>query len=177
MITEPILIDLKYIKDDRGLFYESYKKSFLESFGIVKEFVQDNYSISKKNTLRGLHYQWDKPMDKLIRVSHGAIQDILVNIKKDSQEYGKIYYYNLSADEPKLLYAPSGYAHGFVALVNNTHVAYKCTNEYNKEGESGINPLDSNLNVQWNIDLKNAIISEKDKNLQSFFSYCLNSKF
>jgi dTDP-4-dehydrorhamnose 3,5-epimerase len=174
---EPILIDTKYFIDDRGIFYESYKKSSMILHNICKDFVQDNHSTSKKNTIRGLHYQWDKPMDKLVRVSFGVIMDVVVDIRINSKNYGKVYYYELSEQNLKQLYIPSGFAHGFVALSDIAHVQYKCTNEYNSSGESGIDPLDKDLNINWNIDINRAIISNKDLNAISFKKYSLNAKF
>lgn len=170
---QPFLITVKKHQDLRGDFYESYKKSSLLDYN----FVQDNHAVSKKNVIRGLHYQWDDPMDKLVRCSYGKIMDVIVDIRKESQTFGKIYYFELSEENMNQLFVPAGFAHGYVALSDNTHVQYKCTVEYNKHGESGINPLDKTLNINWGIDLQNAIISDKDKQSKSFEEYLLNPKF
>lgn len=179
IFDEPLLMtDFKLYTDHRGSFCETYKKSTLnEKLNLNIEFVQDNYSISKKNTIRGMHYQWDKPMDKLVRVSIGQILDVVVNIKKDSPNFGKVFYYELSEKNNYQLFVPSNFAHGFICLSEIAHVHYKCTSEYNKEGESGINPFDSDLNINWNCDIKDCIISDKDKNSKSFKEYMLNSKY
>jgi dTDP-4-dehydrorhamnose 3,5-epimerase len=177
-MIEPILLDTKIFIDERGAFYESYKKDlFKELTGLDILFMQDNHSISKKNVVRGMHYQWAEPMHKLVRVSCGAITDVVIDIRKNSKNFSKVYYFNLSEDNKRQLFVPAGFAHGFISLADNTHVQYKCSEQYNKYGESGINPFDKDLNIDWNTDLKNIIISDKDKNSKSFKEYCLDVKF
>ena len=175
----PILIDnIKKFEDERGLFYESYKESHLrENFGITEKFVQDNFSISDKNTIRGLHYQWDKPMGKLVRVPVGSIIDVVVDIRSDSNTFGKVSYFELNEGNLSQLYVPPGFAHGFVCISENCIVTYKCTSEYNKQGESGISPFDKSLNVKWGIGYNDAIMSEKDKKAKSFKEYAREAKF
>jgi len=170
---EPFLITVKKYTDLRGDFYESYKASNLKDF----LFVQDNHSVSKKNVIRGMHYQWDNPMDKLVRCSYGKIMDVIVDIRGNSKNLGNVYYYELSEENMNQLFVPAGFAHGFIALTDIAHVQYKCTAEYNNTGESGINPLDKQLNINWGIGLKDTILSEKDKNSISFAEYNLQPKF
>lgn len=170
---EPFLITTKKYFDLRGSFCESYKLSNIPNL----IFVQDNHAVSKKNVIRGMHYQWDNPMGKLVRCSLGKIIDVIVDIRIKSDSFGKIYYYELSEENMNQLYVPPGFAHGYIALNDVTHVQYKCTSEYNKNGEGGINPLDKELNIDWGIDLKQAIISEKDNNSLSFSQYILEPKF
>jgi len=177
-MIEPILIKTKKFFDNRGIFYESYKKSHLkDEYGLEVDFLQDNYSISHKNVIRGLHYQWDKPMSKLIKVSYGKILDVIVDIRKKSNNFGKVYYYELDEENNDQLFVPEGFAHGFICLSEIAHVQYKCSSEYNKNGESGINPFDKNLNIDWKIDTIKAIISDKDKNSKSLEQYLLDPKF
>jgi dTDP-4-dehydrorhamnose 3,5-epimerase len=170
---QPFIITIKKYQDLRGDFYESYKQTSLSDF----LFVQDNHSVSKKNVIRGMHYQWDRPMDKLVRCSYGKIMDVIVDIRKESETFGKVYYYELSEENMNQLFVPAGFAHGFVALSDIAHVQYKCTAEYNKNGEAGINPLDKTLNINWGIDINEAIISDKDRNSISFLDYKLDPKF
>lgn len=170
---EPYLINIKKYTDKRGDFYESYKSSSLPHLF----FVQDNHSVSKKNVIRGMHYQWDKPMDKLVRCSSGTVMDVIIDIRHKSKDYGKIYYYELSEQNMNQLFIPAGFAHGFIALSDIAHVQYKCTAEYNKDAEAGINPLDKQLNINWGIDIKNAILSEKDLKSISFSDYKAQPKF
>jgi dTDP-4-dehydrorhamnose 3,5-epimerase len=177
-MIEPILINIKKYSDSRGFFYESYKKSYLqEKIKLDINFVQDNHSVSYKNVIRGLHYQWDEPMIKLVRVSYGSILDVLVDIRKNSNSFGKIHYYELNSENNDQLFVPAGFAHGFVCLSEYAHVQYKCSVEYNKNGESGINPFDKDLNIDWKINLADAIVSDKDINSKSFKEYCLEPKF
>lgn len=178
-LEEPILIkNIKKFIDQRGSFSETYKKSFLlENYNLNVDFVQDNHSISSKNTVRGLHYQWDKPMDKLIRVPIGKIIDVVVNIKKDSPNFGKVYYFELSEENNYQLFVPSNFAHGFVCISEVAHVMYKCSSEYNKNAESGINPFDKDLNIDWKCDKDNYVVSDKDKNSKCLKDYILDPKF
>lgn len=173
LISEPILIKQeKTFEDLRGTFFESYKKShFLQKYNFNETFVQENHSISTKNVIRGLHYQWQPPMGKLVRVVKGEILDVIVDIRKTSENFGKIYKYVLSEQNKNQLYVPPGFAHGFAAYASENIVLYKCTREYNKNGESGINPTDESLNIDWGIDKDNIIISEKDSLAKTFEEY------
>jgi len=171
-----LIIGKQRFEDLRGFFYESYsKEKMLTEQDLDLLFVQDNHSISKKDVIRGMHYQWDGPMGKLVRVSKGSIIDVIVDIRKSSDDYGKAFYFELSDKNSNQLWIPAGYAHGFVSLEDDTHVQYKCTELYNKNGESGINPLDTSLRIQWNV--KNPIMSEKDLNSKSFIEYNTDPKF
>ena len=176
---EPKLLkEIKSFCDTRGIFYESFKESkFREEYSISERFVQDNHSVSVRNTIRGLHYQWDEPMGKLIRVCYGKILDVAVDIRAGSKTFGKVYYFEIGEDNLNQVYVPPGFAHGFSCLSETAHVLYKCTSEYNGSGESGINPLDSALGVDWGVDLAAAIISEKDRGAQSLEDYEKEAKF
>jgi dTDP-4-dehydrorhamnose 3,5-epimerase len=176
-INEPYIFkNIKKFIDHRGQFYENFRLD--ENNPILNQkFVQENYSVSKLNVIRGLHYQWSLPMGKLVRVSRGKILDVIVDIRKSSPNYGKVYYYELSDKNLEQLWVPVGFAHGFVSLSEESHVQYKCTTFYNKEGESGINPFDNVLNVKWGIPKETAICSEKDLVSEDFFTYSKNSKF
>lgn len=159
-------------EDQRGTFFESYKKStFLDKFNFDKIFVQENHSISKLNVVRGLHYQWDPPMGKLVRVVKGKILDVIVDIREKSEHFGKVYSFTLSEENKNQLYVPPGYAHGFVSQTEESVVLYKCTAEYNSNGESGINPLDKILNIDWGIQESEMIISNKDLQSKTFEDY------
>lgn len=176
---EPKLLKgIRFFSDDRGMFYESYKQSsYRENFGMTETFVQDNHSISTKNTIRGLHYQWDEPMGKLVRVCYGSILDVAVDIREGSETFGKVHYFELSGENLNQAYIPPGFAHGFICLSDKAHVLYKCTSEYNKDGEAGINPFDPELGVKWGIESKDAVMSEKDAAAQSLKEYAREAKF
>lgn len=163
-------------EDERGYFFEAYNKSKFADLGIHIDFVQDNQSFSKKGTMRGLHYQ-NPPFaqTKLVRVLQGEIRDVAVDLRKDSPTYGQHFGIVLSAENKKQLLIPQGFAHGFSVLSETAVVLYKCDNYYNKPSEGGIRFDDSSLNIDWGMDLKDAIVSEKDAILPSFEN--CNSQF
>lgn len=178
-MKEPLLITgIKTFEDNRGVFFESYKESiFRDKYNLLESFVQDNHSVSCKNTIRGMHYQWDKPMGKLIRVAKGKITDVIVDIRKNSKDFGRIYYYELDDQNNFQLYVPPGFGHGFICRSEEAIVIYKCTAEYNKEGESGINPFDKDLKINWGISYNEAVISQKDANSITLQDYKKEAKF
>ena len=157
-----LIIKPDVFKDDRGYFYESYNKERFAKAGLMMDFVQDNESKSDKGVLRGLHFQ--KPpyaQGKLVRVIKGSVMDVAVDLRKDSPTYGKWESVVLTEENKLQFWIPEGFAHGFVALEDNTIFNYKCTNVYNKESEGSILWNDPDININWNID--NPILSEKDK--------------
>ena len=157
-----LIIKPDVFKDDRGYFFESYNKERFAKAGLMMDFVQDNESKSDKGVLRGLHFQ--KPpyaQGKLVRVIKGSVMDVAVDLRKDSPTYGKWESVVLTEENKLQFWIPEGFAHGFVALEDNTIFNYKCTNVYNKESEGSILWNDPDINIIWNID--NPILSEKDK--------------
>ena len=172
-MREPFLVKQdKVFEDSRGHFFEAYKNSdFLKKYNFEEIFVQENHSVSHKNVIRGLHYQWDPPMGKLVRVVKGEVLDAIVDIRKDSENFGKSYSFILSEQNRHQLYVPPGFAHGFVSKTEESIVLYKCTAEYNSSGESGINPLDRALNIDWGINKDKMIISAKDSSSKTFEEY------
>jgi dTDP-4-dehydrorhamnose 3,5-epimerase len=168
-ISGLIIIEIKIFKDDRGFFIESYNKEAFKKLGINAEFVQDNHSFSKKGVLRGLHFQLKYPQGKLVRVISGRVFDVAVDLRKESPTFGKWFGVELSGDNCLQFYIPPGFAHGFIALEDDTHFFYKCTNYYHPEDESGIIWNDSTLNIKWPVDqVDKLIISEKDSKLPTF---------
>ena len=163
-------------EDERGYFFEAYNNSKLGDMGIHIDFVQDNQSFSKKGTLRGLHYQ-NPPFaqTKLVRVLQGEIMDVAVDLRKNSPTFGKHFAIVLSAENKKQLLIPQGFAHGFSVLSETALVLYKCDQYYNKQSEGGIRFDDTVLNIDWGMDLKEAIVSEKDVVLPDFTN--CNSQF
>ncbi len=147
-------------EDERGFFFESFRADKLKAAGIQEDFVQDNQSFSKKGVLRGLHLQHAPfAQGKLVRVITGRALDVVVDLRKESTTYGKIYKYLLESTKNNMLYVPEGFAHGFVAL-EDTIFFYKCTNVYDKASESGILYNDAELAIDW--EVKNPIVSDKD---------------
>ncbi len=152
--------------DSRGYFFESYNKMTLEANSEIRTvFCQDNQARSVKNVLRGLHYQnHPSPQTKLIRVLEGSIWDVAVDIRKNSPTYKQWYGIELSAENKLQFYIPHGFAHGYAVLTDTAEVFYKCDNYYNKSAEAGIFYGDTELAIDWKIDLQQAIISDKDLN-------------
>lgn len=162
-IPEIVIFEPKLYGDERGFFFESYnQKIFDEVVGQHVTFVQDNHSKSSKNVLRGLHYQL-APYDqgKLVRCIAGSVLDVAVDIRKESQNYGKWVSVLLSSENKRQLWIPKGFAHGFLSLEDNTEFLYKTTNFYNPESERAYIWNDPTLNIDWRIT--NPIVSEKDK--------------
>ena len=155
------VITPKLYIDQRGMFYESFKKSDFKKFGITNEFVQTNVSISKLNVLRGLHFQV-KPsaQAKLVTVLRGSIFDVAVDIRKGSPTFGQYYSKELSEEDGNMLWIPEGFAHGFLSLKDSTKVMYWVTSEYSPEHERGIIWNDPSIDIKW--PSITPILSEKD---------------
>ncbi|MBU6339251.1 MAG: dTDP-4-dehydrorhamnose 3,5-epimerase [Rickettsiales bacterium] len=169
-----VVIKPRLFNDERGYFFESYKYSSF-SEGLIKDnFVQDNNSYSKRGVVRGLHFQTSpKEQAKLVRCLRGEIYDCVVDLRKSSKTFGKVFGINLSAENNLMLYVPKGFAHGFSTLSEEAEVSYKVSDEYCKESEQGIRFDDPDLAIDWKV--KNPIVSEKDlvlpffKDLKTFF--------
>lgn len=162
-VFEPQVFD-----DDRGYFFESFRKTRLEEIGFSSDFVQDNVSKSYEGTIRGLHYQIENPQDKLITCLKGEILDVAVDIRKDSPSFGNYVAFKLSEKNHRSLLVPKGFAHGFSVLSNEAIVSYKCSDYYNKEGERGIRWDDPLIRINW--DVSRPILSDKDRRLPLFSS-------
>lgn len=151
--------------DDRGYFFESFNVRDWKNSGLPGEFVQDNESLSKYGTIRGLHYQVEPfAQAKLVRVSYGSVRDVVVDLRKEEDTFGQHYSIDLSSENKKQLYIPKGFAHAFLCKSQYVIFSYKCDGYYSKSHEAGINPLDRNLGIDWGIDKKEIILSDKDRN-------------
>lgn len=171
-----LIIEPRIFKDDRGLFFESFNKDqFDKATGAKYAFVQDNQSVSKKDVLRGLHFQ-NPPFEqgKLVSVSRGAVIDVAVDIRKGSKTYGKHVAVELSEENRKQLWIPPGFAHGFVVLEENTSFCYKCTNNYSPDSEGTLSWDDPDLNIDWCV--ANPIISDKDLVGEEFRTFATQFK-
>lgn len=156
-----LVIQPDVFKDDRGFFFESYSKQRYKDFGIPEEFVQDNFSSSKKGTIRGLHYQvGEKAQGKLCQVIEGEVLDVAVDIRFGSPTFGKHFALILNSEKKNQLWIPKGFAHGFSVLSDEAIFSYKCTNYYSKEHERAILFNDPDLQINWQVELP--IVSEKD---------------
>jgi len=170
-IDDLFIIVPKVFEDGRGYFYESYNKKEFEKNNLYYDFIQDNQSKSKYGTIRGLHFQFgDFAQAKLIRVLSGRILDVAVDLRNDKKTFGKSFAIELSEENKKQLLVPRGFAHGFAVLSDTAVVSYKIDNIYKPEFERSIMFNDQTLKINWKIDKKDVIISEKDK-LENIFSY------
>ncbi|HPH12102.1 MAG TPA: dTDP-4-dehydrorhamnose 3,5-epimerase [Thermotogota bacterium] len=163
-IIEPVAYS-----DNRGYFLELYNQKTLFDLGFTTPFVQDNFSISNKGVLRGLHYQIKHPQGKLVKAMRGAIFDIGVDLRIGSPTYLKWFGLVLSSENHKMLYFPGEFAHGFLALSDSAEVFFKCTDYYYPEFFTGIVWNDENINVEWPLEqygIRNVILSESDNALK-----------
>ncbi|MDB3938397.1 dTDP-4-dehydrorhamnose 3,5-epimerase [Flavobacteriaceae bacterium] len=167
-----VLLKPTITKDNRGYFMESYhQKNINKLIGNVS-FVQDNESESSRGVLRGLHFQ--KPpysQSKLVRCVKGSVLDVALDLRKNSKTYGHFETIFISGENKEQLFVPKGFAHGFIVLSESAILSYKVDNYYNPESESGIIWNDPNLNIDWKINNKEIIVSEKDTNLQFFNNF------
>ena len=172
MIKGLVVIEPKIYSDERGFFYEFFNRQQLLKYGIDEEFVQGNHSKSNFGVLRGLHFQKEQAQGKLIRVLKGKILDIVVDLRKDSETFGKYFKIILSESNRKMLFVPKGFAHGFLTLQDDTEIEYLCTDFYAPAFDSGVIWNDKDLDIDWELEKYgleegNLIISEKDKNQQT----------
>jgi dTDP-4-dehydrorhamnose 3,5-epimerase len=156
------IIEPKVFGDSRGFFLESYNEQTLADLGLREQFVQDNHSYSSRNVVRGLHYQISRPQGKLVRVIVGEIRDVVVDLRKSSKTFGKWEAIQLSGENKRMLWIPSGFAHGFRVLSDGAHVLYKTTDFYAPESERTVSWNDPDLAIDWQLD-GDAIISAKDQ--------------
>lgn len=163
-LEDIVVIVPKAHHDDRGFFMEVYRADQFRELGLPSEFVQDNHSFSRKGVVRGLHFQWEPLMGKLMRVSRGTAFLVAVDIRKGSPTLGQWFGLEASAENMKQVWAPAGFARGFCALTDEVEVQYKCTGIYNDRAESAIRWDDPDVGVEW--PLKEVRLSDKDRNAQ-----------
>jgi dTDP-4-dehydrorhamnose 3,5-epimerase len=172
-------------QDERGFFTEVFRADQFREMGLPYEFLQDNHSGSVRGVLRGLHFQWEPPMGKLMRVTRGTAFLVAVDIRKGSPTVGKWFGAEISAESRKQVWAPAGFARGFCVLSDYAEIQYKCTGIYNNKGESGIRWDDPEIGIQW--PLRDVQLSDKDRKAQTLkewlarpesehFKYSLNHK-
>ncbi len=160
-----MLFEPSIFHDERGFFFEAFnQKNFELAIGENVSFVQDNQSFSKKNTLRGLHLQLEPfAQGKLVRVLYGEIFDVAIDLRKNSQTFGKYASVIISSENKKQFWIPSGFAHGFLVLSDYAEVFYKTTDFYNKDSEKTLLWSDNDLGISWPGNKDNFIISDKDQ--------------
>ena len=173
MIVQPTFIEDLYViepavyNDERGFFYEFFnQKVFEEHTKQNIRFIQDNLAKSKKGVLRGFHFQKAPyAQTKLVSVLNGAVLDVVIDLRKNSKTFGRYFSIVLSAENKKQLFIPRGFAHAYLSLENDTLFYYKIDNIYHPQSEAGIRFDDPDVNVDWQYDLSQIILSEKDQNL------------
>ena len=156
-------------QDSRGFFMETFREDQFKAHGLPYHFVQDNHSRSAKGVVRGLHFQWEPPMGKLMRVTQGKAFLVAVDIRKGSPTLGKWVGIEASAENRREVWAPAGFARGFCVLSDSAEIQYKCTGAYNNKGESGILWNDPAIGIEWPV--ANAELSEKDKRAQTLAAW------
>lgn len=168
-IKDLVILKPDVYDDERGYFFEAYNQSKFNLNGIDYQFIQDNQSFSKRGVIRGLHLQINPfAQAKLVRVLEGEILDVAVDLRKNSPTYGQHFSVILSAENKKQLMVPHGFAHGFSVLSETASVLYKVDQRYHKESERGIRYDDPTLAIDWQLDPKEVIVSEKDLILAGF---------
>jgi len=160
-----VVIQPEVFQDERGFFFEAFREDQFQELGLPTKFVQDNHSRSIKNVVRGLHFQWDPPMGKLMRVTYGSAFLVAVDIRIGSPSFGKWYGREVSAENKLQIWAPEGFARGFCVLTDFAEIQYKCTGIYNNKAESGILWNDPEIGIQWPVS--SPILSDKDLRAQT----------
>ena len=157
---EVVVVKPTLFADNRGFFSMLFHKETFGSLGLPTNFVQDNWSRSKKDVVRGLHFQWDPPMGKMMYVVRGKAFLVAVDIRKNSPTLGQHFSITISSDDPRLLWAPAGFARGFCALSDEVDLQYKCTGTYNPQCESAIRWNDPDIGIKWPVE--SPIMSDRD---------------
>jgi len=156
------ILEPRVFGDERGFFFESYNQRVLAEVGITAQFVQDNHSCSSRNVLRGLHYQVKHPQGKFVRVAEGEILDVAVDLRRNSPTFGRWEAVRLSGENKRMLWIPTGFAHGFRVFSEKAHVLYKATDFYLPDDERTLAWNDADLKINWEADAE-PIVSSKDQ--------------
>jgi len=172
-LNDVVVIVPKVYEDERGFFMEAYRADQFRELGLPHNFVQENHSYSKKGVLRGLHFQWDPPMGKLMRVTRGSAFLVAVDVRTGSPTLGEWVGIEADTQNRKQVWAPAGFARGFLALSEGVEVQYNCTGTYNSKAESAIRWDDQEIAIKWPIPPE--IISEKDRNAQTLALWLASS--
>jgi dTDP-4-dehydrorhamnose 3,5-epimerase len=159
-LRDVIVLETQAFPDDRGFFLEAYRADVFPSLGLPASFVQDNHSGSVKDVVRGLHFQWEPPMGKLMRVTRGAAFLVAVDIRRNSPTLAQWVGLEVSAENRRQVWAPAGFARGFCVLSDYAEIQYKCTGTYNAKGESGVRWNDPRIGVRWPVSTP--LLSDKD---------------
>lgn len=170
-ISELKLIELNVFCDERGELIKPFDRVSFQQVGIPFCIEEVVISISKLGSIRGLHLQTNNPQAKIVNVLKGRIFDVVVDLRQNSETYSKIFCVEFTSNDRRILYIPEGFAHGFLALENDTIVSYPCSNRFDSDSEVGINYNDPDLNIPWPRLEVEYIVSHKDQNLMAFRDY------
>jgi dTDP-4-dehydrorhamnose 3,5-epimerase len=158
-----VVLTAAIYKDSRGAFCETFNLKKIEEAGLPSVWVQDNFSVSAKNVLRGIHYQITQPQGKLVRVTHGAVLDVAVDLRSSSSTFGKHFAIELTPESGDMLWIPPGFGHAFLALTDQVGFAYKVTDYYSPAGERTVVWNDPAIGIPWPVSAEQAIVSDKDR--------------
>jgi len=157
-----LVLEPRIFRDDRGFFFETFNLARLVELGLPAEWKQDNFSLSKRNVIRGLHYQIGQPQGKLVRVVAGAARDVIVDLRKSSPTFGEHTTVDLSGDGSRMVWIPAGFGHGFAALTETVALSYKVTDYYSPKEERTVLWNDPVLGIDWGLAADEAVLSAKD---------------
>jgi dTDP-4-dehydrorhamnose 3,5-epimerase len=158
-----LLLTPKIHRDNRGAFWETWNPKTAAEAGLPSTWAQDNFSLSWKNVIRGIHYQIIQPQGKLVRVTHGAVLDVAIDLRKSSPTFGKHVTAELTGENGQMLWIPEGFGHAFAVLTEEAGFAYKVTDGYCSQGERTIVWNDPDIAIPWPIAAEDAIVSDKDR--------------
>jgi len=162
-----LILEPRIFKDERGAFCETYNENIMAQVGLPTHWVQDNFSVSKRNVVRGIHYQIRNTQGKLVRVTHGAVWDVAVDLRRNSPPFGKHVGVELSGESGRMFWIPEGFGHGFVALSETAGFAYKVTEYYSPADERTLLWNDPSIAISWPVSGEDAIVSGKDQQGQT----------
>ena len=162
-----LILEPRIFKDERGAFCETYNENIMAQVGLPTHWVQDNFSVSKRNVVRGIHYQIRNTQGKLVRVTHGAVWDVAVDLRRNSPTFGKHVGVELSGESGRMFWIPEGFGHGFVALSETAGFAYKVTAYYSPADERTLLWNDPSIAISWPLSGEDAIVSGKDQQGQT----------
>lgn len=162
-LPDVLLLTPTIYRDERGAFSETFNLREFAEAGLPANWVQDNFSVSRKNVLRGIHYQITQPQGKLVRVTHGSVLDVAIDLRRSSPHFGRYTAVELSGEDGKVLWIPEGFGHAFLVLSDVAGFAYKVTDYYSPAGERTILWNDPELSIPWPIAAEDAIVSKKDR--------------
>lgn len=174
------IVEVDLYHDNRGFFSERFNHEKFSKLGLPTNFLQDNFSRSKANVIRGMHFQYEKPQGKLVGCLRGKIIDVVIDLRANSKTFGQYFSIELSDSNGRMLWVPQGFAHGFCVPSDcaEADVLYKVDASYNPKGESGIAFNDKDINIDWTkFGVPNPVFSTRDTDLPSFKSYLENKKF